>query len=98
MVNVSNKKAKGLRAKTRDLYKRRGPKISPNRLLKEFEVGQNVTIKINSSVHGGLPHRRFQNLSGKIVAKQGTAYVLNVMHGDKSKQVITTSAHLTNAN
>ncbi len=91
---MSNKKAKGKRAKTRDLFKRRGSKMSVTSLLREFKEGDNVIIKINSSIHGGMPFRRFQNLTGKIVQKRGEGYVLKVMHGDKEKKIISTAAHL----
>lgn len=91
---MSNKKAKGKRSKTRDLFKRRHIKTKVNGILREFSVGDKVMVRIDPSHHKGFLHRRFQNMSGKIVEKRGKAYVLAVVHGDKAKQLVTTSAHL----
>lgn len=91
---MASKKAKGKRAKTRDLMKRRHSKTTINKLLSDFKEGQNVTVVINPSIHAGLPFRRFQNLSGKIVEKRGSSFVVSVKHGNKEKEVITTAAHL----
>lgn len=95
---MASKKAKGKRSKTRDLLKRRLGKTSVDRLLRLFSIGQNVTIKLDPSVHAGFLHRRFQNITGTIVEKRGESYVVSVVHGDKPKQLITTAAHLVVAN
>ena len=91
---MSSKKAKGKRSKTRDLFKPRHGRTKVNDILKEFNEGERVVFRINPSFHAGLPHRRFQNLSGKVVEKRGKAYVLQVMHGNKQKQIITCAVHL----
>ncbi|MDO8634612.1 MAG: 50S ribosomal protein L21e [archaeon] len=93
---MSSKKPKGKRAKTRDLFKSKGAKakITVNKLLSEFLVGQTVTINIKGKVHDGIPFRRFQGLTGKIIEKRGRSYVVSLAAGEKQKQVIAGPAHL----
>lgn len=94
---MSSKKAKGKRAKTRDLFKTRGSKMTVNSLLKEYKEGEQVRIKINPSIHKGMPFRRFQNTSGKVIKRQGKAFVVSVMKGNRSQDIVTTAAHLAAA-
>jgi len=91
---LTNKKAKGVRAKTRDLFKRKGSKLSVSRLLKEFKNGDTVQININSSSHSGLPFRRYQGITGKVVGKQGSAFRVSLKEGNAPRIIITTAAHL----
>ncbi len=90
-----NKKATGKRAKTRYKLNRHGAK-SPtvNKILKEFAVGQTVQVNIDSGYHSGLPHHRFQGLTGTVTGKQGRAFTVDIMMGKKSKELAVTSAHL----
>lgn len=62
-------------------------------LLIKYEVGDLVDIKINPSVHKGMPHRRFHGKTGKIVATRGKAFVIEVFDKNKKKSVITTRNH-----
>ncbi|MEK7539726.1 MAG: 50S ribosomal protein L21e, partial [Patescibacteria group bacterium] len=69
-------------------------KITINKLLSEFPIGQKVAINIKGRVQDGIPFRRFQGLTGTIVEKRGTSYVVSLKAGDKQKQVIAGPAHL----
>src|SRR3989344_3565738 len=93
---MSSKKPKGKRAKTRDLFKSKGAKakITVNKLLREFPIGQRVAINIRGRVQDGIPFRRFQGLTGTIVEKRGRSYVVSLAAGEKQKQVIAGPAHL----
>jgi len=92
------RKAKGVRAGTRRLLKKRVKRqITVNDVLKNFEIGDRVTIKINPSVHRGMPHPRFHGRTGKVVEKRGLAYVVEVKDGRKMKKIIARAEHLMRA-
>ncbi|MHB8606140.1 MAG: 50S ribosomal protein L21e [Thermoplasmatota archaeon] len=90
-------RSKGTRSKSRykllKEHRNRGmPPITHS--LRVFEEGTTVTIVINSSVHAGLPHPRFQGLTGKVVERRGNAFVVAVRTGGKTKQLIARPEHL----
>jgi len=67
---------------------------SITRALQQFEEGDFVNIVINSSVHKGMPHIRFQGHTGKIKGKQGGSYLVGINDGKKHKTLIIRSEHL----
>jgi len=90
-------KSKGYRKKTRSLLRKRvreHGKIGISRLLHTYEPGDKVVIKIDSSVHKGMPHRRYHGRVGVVVAKRGRAYEVNVTQGDAIKEIIVRPEHL----
>jgi large subunit ribosomal protein L21e len=91
------RKSKGYRAKTRTLLKkkpREKGKIGLSKILREYASGDKVVIKIDSSVHKGMPHRRYHGRIGVIAEKRGRAYVVNVTQGNATKQIIVRPEHL----
>ncbi len=64
---MSNKKAKGKRAKTRSKMKRKGTKLTIAQLLKKPPVGARIQVNIDSSVHAGLPPKKYQGMVGKVL-------------------------------
>lgn len=90
---MSNKKAKGKRAKQRDTLKRR-ERTTVNKMLSDLDKGQTVQININSRIHAGIPFRRFQGKTGKISGRRGRSYVVDLKDGNKAKQVVVHPAHL----
>jgi large subunit ribosomal protein L21e len=90
---MANKKAKGARAKTRAL--RKGPKVTPNKLLMDYPIGSKVDIKIDWSVKAGRPHRRYHGLTGTVVGKQGNCFVVEVYKLNKKMKVIAGPAHIS---
>ena len=91
------RKSKGYRNNTRRLLSRnpreRG-KISLSRLLHAYKEGEKVVVKIDASVHRGMPHRRFHGKIGTIVTKRGRSYVVDVPQGDSIKEIIVRPEHL----
>jgi large subunit ribosomal protein L21e len=67
---------------------------SITRALQEFEEGDSVNVVIDSSVHKGLPHIRFQGRTGRIEGRQGDAYLVGINDGKKHKTLIIRSEHL----
>ncbi|MFQ5758403.1 MAG: 50S ribosomal protein L21e [Candidatus Bathyarchaeia archaeon] len=91
------RKAKGYRAKTRSLLRRkpreRG-KTGLSKILHEYKPGEKVVIKIDASVHKGMPHRRYHGRVGVITDKRGRAYVVKVTQGNATKEIIARPEHL----
>lgn len=91
----------GFRRKSRHVMRKNPRKkgLAPlGRYLSDFEVGDYVDIIIDPSVHKAMPHRRFQGKTGRIVAKRGRCYEVEVKQLHKMKTIFTSVAHMrTNA-
>lgn len=91
------RRAKGFRHKSRDLLKRkpreRG-KTGLSKILHDYVDGEKVVVKIDPSVHKGMPHRRYFGRVGVIVERRGRSYVVNVTQGDAVKELIIRPEHL----
>jgi large subunit ribosomal protein L21e len=89
---------KGYQMNTRALLKRdpreRG-KTTLSKILQSYNEGDKVVVKIDSSVHKGMPHRRFHGRIGVVRAKRGSSYVVHVTQGDATKEIIVRPEHLT---
>jgi large subunit ribosomal protein L21e len=91
------KGSKGYRSGTRHLLKkepRERGKISLSKLLHEYQPGNRVIVKIDSSIQKGMPHRRFHGKTGTIIEKRGRSYVISVSQGDAMKEIIARPEHL----
>ncbi len=89
--------SKGPRSKTRKLFskspKEKGlPPISA--ILYEYRVGEKVAIKIDPSIHKGMPFKRFHGKVGRIIEKRGRGYVILVRDGKKYKKIIARPEHI----
>jgi len=91
------RRAKGFRHKTRSILSkkpRERGKTGLSKILHGYVAGEKVVVKIDPSVHKGMPHRRYQGKVGVIVQKRGMAYVVNVTQGDAVKEIIVRPEHL----
>ncbi|MCL2475508.1 50S ribosomal protein L21e [Candidatus Bathycorpusculum sp.] len=89
--------SKGYYSGTRSLLRKptraRGkPQIG--KLLHPYEAGNQVIIKMNSSVQKSMPHKRFHGKIGQIIEKRGRAYVISVPQGEATKTIIVRPDHL----
>jgi len=88
-------KTKGFRYRTRKKLKKKVRGLPPvNAFLKEFEVGEKVVIKIEPSVHKGMPLPRFHGRIGEVIGKRGRAYLVKIKDGGKEKVLISLPVHL----
>ena len=90
-------RSKGPRRKSRSILTKRvreRGKLGLSRLLANYEVGEKVIINIDSGVHKGMPHKRFQGKVGTVVEKRGKAYVLDIPQRKTSKLVIAGPEHV----
>jgi len=69
-------------------------KLGLSRLLAKYEVGDKVIINIDSGIHKGMPHKRFQGKVGTVVEKRGRAYVLDLPQRKTSKYIIAGPEHI----
>jgi len=91
------RRAKGFRHKTRALLSqkpRERGKLGLSKILHSYVAGEKVVVKIDPSVHKGMPHRRFHGKVGVIVNKRGRSYVVSVTQGDALKEIIVRPEHL----
>lgn len=91
------KRSRGIRSKSRHVLRKKPRErgvSSITRALQEFEEGESVSVVIDSSVHKGMPHPRFQGYTGKIKGKQGGAYLVGINVGKKHKTLVVRSEHL----
>jgi large subunit ribosomal protein L21e len=90
-------KSRGYRRKTRSLLRKKARekgKTGLSRILREYKPGDRVIVKLDSSVHKGMPHRRFHGRIGIIEETRGQAYVVNVTQGNAVKEISARPEHL----
>ncbi len=91
------RRSKGYRSKTRALFRKRPRergKIGLSRLLRTFNPGDKVTIRIDPSVHKGMPHRRYHGRIGIVKERRGRSYVIEVAEGKQTRTVIARPEHV----
>ena len=90
-------KSKGFRSGARYVLRKK-PKergLQPiGGLLYEYQIGDKVVIKIDSSIHKGMPHPRYQGKIGVIAEKRGRAYVIKLVEGGKVRILIARPEHI----
>jgi large subunit ribosomal protein L21e len=69
-------------------------KTGLSKVLTEYSPGDRVVVKIDPSVHKGMPHRRFHGKVGVIGDRKGRAYVVSVTQGKAVKELIVKPEHL----
>jgi large subunit ribosomal protein L21e len=97
VVKLMVRRSKGYRSGTRALLRkepRKKGKISISKLLRTYAHGDKVCIKIDSSVHKGMPHSRFYGKTGVIAGKRGRSYVVTVPVGRRSSTILVRPEHL----
>jgi len=91
------RKSKGYRSGARRLLTkqpREHGKLRLSKLLHEYPPGSQVIVRIDSSVHKGMPHRRYHGRVATVISKRGRSYVLSVSQGDAVKEIIVRPEHL----
>jgi len=91
------KKTHGSQYKTRNKLKkspREKGKVSVDKYMQEFKVGDKVVIKPEPSVKKNLPHHRVIRTIGEVTGKTGNAYNLEVRVGNAIKKVSLLPIHL----
>jgi len=89
----SNGPLQGSRNKLRNKPRDRGTS-PPQRAVEEFEVGENVHLRIDPSVPDGRFNHRFNGTTGTVEGEQGQAYKVTIRDGGTEKTIIAKPAHL----
>ncbi len=90
-------RSKGIRSKSRHIISKKARHRGFSTItsaLRQYEEGESVNIVIDPSIQKGMPHVRFQGLTGKIRGKQGRSYVVGVIVGKKPKTLVVRPEHL----
>jgi large subunit ribosomal protein L21e len=90
-------RSKGIRSKSRQILRKSPRKRGappPSHALREFPEGSSVAIVIDSAVHGGMPHIRFQGTTGVVLGRQGESIVVAIRAGNKPKHLVVRPEHL----
>jgi large subunit ribosomal protein L21e len=90
-------RSKGSRSKTRhklskSIRERGMPRIW--RVTQKFKPGDLVHIKLDPSVHRGMPHPRFHGHTGVVSSIRGRAYLVKISDGGKEKTIIVSPEHM----
>ncbi len=91
------KKSKGTRRGTRKKLRKapRNRGMPPvTRFLQKFKVGEMVAVRIDPSVHEGVPDPKFHGRTGKVIGTQGKAYLVQIKDGKMMKTLIVSPVHL----
>jgi len=86
-------KSHGPRRRTRSIFRSR-ERLTVNKYLAKFNIGENIVIKVQSSSDRGQPFRRFYGKIGKIIGERGRAYIVEIHDGGKAKKIIAKPEHL----
>jgi large subunit ribosomal protein L21e len=86
-------KSHGPRKRTRKKFKK-NTRNTVNRFMRQFELGDRIVVDIESSSSKGMPFRRFQGLSGKVVGRRGRAYLVEIKDGNKIKKIAANPEHI----
>ncbi|MHC1610948.1 MAG: 50S ribosomal protein L21e [Candidatus Methanospirareceae archaeon] len=67
--------------------KKRERGLSPiSRAIQSFSPGERVHIRIDPSVHKGMPHHRFHGMTGTVKGERGRAYIVEVSDGKRKRK------------
>lgn len=90
-------KSRGFRRKSKHVLmkKPRERGLQPlGRLLHEYGEGEKVVVKIDSAIHKGMPHARYQGRVATVAEKRGRAYVVKMQEGGKVRDLIILPEHM----
>ena len=83
----------GFRYKSRSVLTKKASR-GVSFLLRQYNVGDRVLIKIDSRQHKAMPHRRYHGKVGSVKEVGRRSVILNVKLGDKTKTLITRFDHI----
>jgi large subunit ribosomal protein L21e len=68
-------------------------KLTVAGLVKKYNVGDKVALD-HQSRYSGMPHPRYRGKSGKVLAKRGHAYEVQIRDGNATKVLVVSPVHL----
>lgn len=73
-------------------------KLSLTKYFAKFNEGEQVVLKAEPAVQGGMYHIRFHGKVGVVQSKQGECYKVDIKDGGKQKTLIIHPVHLKKLN
>lgn len=89
--------SKGFRRRSRHVLKKKPRErgMQPlGRMLHKYSSGDRVVVKIDPSIHGGMPHSRYHGKVGTVTEQRGRAYVVEMAEDGKARELIVRPEHL----
>ena len=68
---------------------------SLGRLLHKYGDGEKVVVKLDPGTHKGMPHPRYHGRVGTVEERRGRAYVVRIVEGGKTRELMIRPEHLT---
>ena len=68
-------------------------RLTVNKLMKTFAIGDDVVLNLQSR-YEGMPHPRYRGRHGKVMSTRGRAYIVRIRDGRMLKDLTITSMHL----
>jgi large subunit ribosomal protein L21e len=78
--------------------KKRERGLSPiSRAIQSFAPEERVHIRIDPSVHKGMPHHRFHGMTGTVKGERGRAFIVEISDGkrNRKKELFVRAEHLS---
>jgi len=72
-------------------------KISQRAYLAEYKAGDKVVLKLEAGIQKATYYPRFHGKTGIVKKKEGSSYRIEIMDGDKTKEVVAHPIHLKKA-
>ena len=85
------------RRKTRDKLAQptgKKGKVSIRRAMGLFNAGDSVVLNANPAIHKRMYHPRFHGVQGKILARRGKCYEVEINDKGKKKTILVNPTHL----
>lgn len=64
------------------------------RMLHKYVNGDKVVVKIDSGIHGGMPHPRYDGKVAIIMEQRGQSYVIEMRDFERTRELIVRPEHL----
>ncbi|MEM2974021.1 MAG: hypothetical protein QW112_00110 [Candidatus Micrarchaeia archaeon] len=89
------KRSRGRMAKKTRMVGRkvRKHKVTPAEMVKNFPIGSSVQIVPRGNFED-FPHMRYAGRVGKIAARRGNCYIIEVRDGNLVKKLIASPVHI----
>ena len=89
-----SKGSKGKMARRTRNLGRHKKKLTVSDMMKKFEEGDKVLVKIKPNYNTSLPHPKFNGRHGKVLGVKGMAYVIQIKCGKALKSLDILPVHL----
>lgn len=91
------RRSHGQRQGTRSILRssvREKQRVPIRRVMHPYNEGDRVAVVLSGWQQRGMPHRRFHGRSGRIVERQGRAWVVAIKDGNMNKTLVARPEHL----